>query len=38
MVEKFLAYIARLNQEGRPFPWTKAADEIMRSLTALTRR
>lgn len=37
LVEKILAYIERFNQEGRPFQWTKAADEILRSLTKLTR-
>lgn len=37
LVEKILAYIDRFNQEGRPFQWTKTADEIMRSLNKLTR-
>ena len=34
---KILAYIDRFNTEGRPFRWTKTADEIFRSLSKLTR-
>jgi len=37
LVEKILAYINRFNNEGRPFRWTKTADEILRSLSKLTR-
>jgi transposase len=36
LVEKILAYIQRFNEEGRPFQWTKTADEILRSFTKLT--
>ncbi|HAZ30441.1 TPA: hypothetical protein DCY65_02585 [Candidatus Acetothermia bacterium] len=38
LVEKVLAYIARLNHEGRPFLRTKAAHATLRSWTKLTRR
>lgn len=37
LVEKILAYIERFNHEGRPFQWTKTADQILRSLSKLTR-
>jgi hypothetical protein len=37
LVEKILAYIDRFNHDGRPFRWTKTADQILRSLSKLTR-
>lgn len=37
LVAKIVAYIDRFNHEGRPFRWTKTADQILRSLSKLTR-
>jgi transposase len=37
LVAKILAYINRFNTESRPFRWTKTADEVLRSLSKLTR-
>lgn len=37
LAEKILSYIDRFNHEARPFRWTKTADQILRSLSKLTR-
>ncbi|MDD5264406.1 MAG: transposase, partial [Candidatus Bipolaricaulis sp.] len=37
LITKLLAYIRRFNDEKRPFHWTKAAADIVRSYTSRTR-
>lgn len=36
-LEKVFAYVERFNDEGRLFQWIKPTDEILRSLTKLTK-